>query len=147
MDITRIVLEMIEKRVDDRFLDAKKIVVGIDEKIKEAKNKDKNFVVDLAEKIAKEAKDKFEKELLKKFPKATFMGDNWHNAICFNAKYDCDLNVEYGKDMVREVDAFRGKVLERCKQIAIENSPKTAFGEIDKYLETVDPVKALKLSK
>lgn len=145
MDITRIVLEMIEKRVDDRFLDAKEIVVGIDKKIKEAEGKDQNFVNGLAEKIAKEAKEKFEKELLKKFPKATFMGDNWHMAICFNAKYDCSLNVEYGKCVGHEVDAFRGKVLEKCKQIAIENPSRTAFEEIDKYLEGIDPVKTLKL--
>lgn len=147
MDITRIVLEMIEKRVDDRLLDAKEIVVGIDKKIGETRDKNVKFVRDLAERFAKEAEEKFEKEVLKKFPNATFKKNSWNTTPCFDVEDGCSLNVEYGEDMAHEFNTLRGKVLERCKQIAIENGPKTAFGEIDKYLETVDPVKILKLSK
>lgn len=145
MDITRIVLEMIEKRVDDRLLDAKEIVTGIDRKIGETRDRNVKFVKDLAERLAKEAEEKLEKEVLKKFPNAKFEGVNWRTTPCFDVENGCSLNVEYDKGMGCEFDALRGKVLESCKQIAIENGPKSAFGEIDKYLATVDPVKALKL--
>jgi hypothetical protein len=146
MDITRIVLEMLEKRVDDRFIGAKEIVDGITKKIAETRDNNTKFVRGLAERLAKEAEEKLEKEVLKKFPNATFK-NNWWTTPCFDVENGFSLNVEYDNGMGHEFDVLRGKVLESCKQIAIENGPKTAFGEIDKYLETVDPVKILKLSK
>lgn len=147
MDITRIVLEMIEKRVDDRLLDAKEIVVGIDRKIGETRDKNVKFVKDLAERLAKEAEEKLEKEVLKKFPNAKFDKSNWRTTPCFDVEDGCSLNVEYDAGKSEEFYALRGKILESCKQIAIENGPKTTFGEIDKYLEAVDPIKILKLNK
>ena len=146
MDITRIVLEMIENRVNKKFEKAAEIVAEHNEKIEKAKEADEKWVKELAEKIAKEAQAKFEKEVKAKFPKATWHNYTYSTTTCFDAE-PCrtNLNTSYPKEL--SYCDLRSDILEKCKQIAVENGPKTAFGEIDKYLETVDPVKILKLSK
>lgn len=145
MDITRIVLEMISKRVDDCFSEALDIVEALGKKVDETRAKNKEFFDNTAARIAKEAEEKLEREILKKFPKATFEKSNWRTTPCFDVESGCELNVEYDYGKRDEFYVLRNNVLEKCKQIAIENGTKTAFGEIDKYLETIDPVKILKL--
>lgn len=146
MDITRVVLEMIENRVSKKFEEAAKIVSEHNEKIEKARKDDEKWVKELAEKIAKEAQAKFEKEVKAKFPKAIWQNYTYSTTPCFDAEPGrTNLNASYPKEL--SYGDLRSDVLEKCKQIAIENGPKTAFGEIDKYLETVDPVKILKLSK
>lgn len=144
MDITRIVLEMIENRVNKKFEEAAKIVSGHNEKIEKARKDDENWVKELSEKLAKEAQAKFEKEVKAKFPKATWQDCTYRTTPCFDAE-PCrtNLNASYPKEL--SYGDLRSDVLEKCKQIAVENGSKTTFGEIDKYLAGIDPVKILKL--
>lgn len=144
MDITRIVLEMIEKRVDKKFEDAVCITAAHNEKIAKTKEADKKWVEELATKIAKEAEAKFEKTVKARFPDASWDDYSYGTTTCFDARPSrTELNAAYPEEL--SVCDLKGEVLEKCKQIAVENGPKTTFGEIDKYLETIDPVKILKL--
>lgn len=143
MDITRVILEMIDTRVDKKFAEAASLAAKYNEKIEKEAEADNKWVNDLGTKLAKEAEEKFEKAVKAKFKDATFYDPSYRTTICFDFCSRLATNVVRPAGI--SIDELRKDVIEKCKQIAVENGPKTAFGEIDKYLATVDPVKALKL--
>lgn len=146
MDITRVVLDMIKVRVDNKFKEACEIVEAAEKKQEAAKSDAEAWAKDLSVKLAKEAEAKFEKEVLKRFPGSTFDNRGYYRTTAaFDVEYDYSLNVSVDKSKSEEYEKLFASVVETCKQIAIENGPKSAFREIDKYLDTIDPVKKLGL--
>lgn len=146
MDITRVVLDMIKVRVDNKFKEACEIVEALNKKQEAASSDAQDWAKDLSIKLAKEAEAKFEKEVLKRFPGSTFNNEGYYRTTAaFDVEYNYNLNVKVDKSKSEEYDKLLASVVETCKQIAIENGPKSAFREIDKYLDTLDPVKSLGL--
>ncbi len=146
MDITRVVMEMIETRVKKAFAKATEIVERDKGAIGKEERDINQWVNSEREKLIKEANEKFRKRVADKYGKVvSFDDDRWDAYI--DSTYRTP-SVDLGKKTAEpELQKLFGEVIEATKQIAIENGPKTAFGEIDKYLETIDPVKILKLSK
>ena len=144
MDITRVVMEMIETRVKKAFAKATEIV----EKDKGAIEKEESdiyrWINSERDKLIKEANEKFRKRVADKYGKVvSFKDDSWDAYI--DSTYRTP-SVDLGKTTAEpELQKLFGEVMEGAKRIAIENGPKTAFGEIDKYLETINPVKKLGL--
>lgn len=146
MDITRVIMEMIDIRVKKAFAKATEIV----EKDKSAIEKEEHdiyrWINSEREKLIKEANEKFRKRVADKYGKTvSFKDDSWDAYIDSTYRTpSVDLDKKTAEP---ELQKLFGEVMEEAKRIAIENGPKTAFSQIDKYLETVDPVKTLKLSK
>ena len=146
MDITRIVLEMIDTRVKKAFAKATEIVEKDKSAIENEERDIYRWINSERDKLIKEANEKFRKRVADKYGKTVSLKDDSWDAY-IDSTYRTP-SVDLGKKTAEpELQKLFGEVIEATKQIAIENGPKTAFGEIDKYLETVDPVKTLKLSK
>ena len=146
MDITRVIMEMIDIRVKKAFAKATEIV----EKDKSAIEKENSdiyrWINSERDKLIKEANEKFRKRVADKYGKVVSFRDDSCDAY-IDSTYRTP-SVDPGKKTADpELQKLFGEVMEEAKRIAIENGPKTAFSQIDKYLETVDPVKTLKLSK
>jgi len=146
MDITRVIMEMIDIRVKKAFAKATEIV----EKDKSAIEKEEHdiyrWINSERDKLIKEANEKFRKRVADKYGNVVSLRDDSCDAY-IDSTYRTP-SVDLGKKTAEpELQKLFGEVMEEAKRIAIENGPKTAFGEIDKYLETVDPVNTLKLSK
>ena len=144
MDITRVILEMIDTRVKKAFAKATEIVERDKSAIEKEESDVYRWINSEREKLIKEANEKFRKRVADKYGSAVSFGCNdWDAYIGISYRTP---NVDLGKKTAEpELQKLFGEVMEAAKRIAIENGPKTAFDEIDKYLETVDPVKALKL--
>ena len=82
------------------------------------------------------------------YPKAEFKCNSWSTTSAFDVESNYALNAELPNPISREgYTRLRDEILEKVKQIAVENGPKTAFGEVDKYLASIDAVKELGLKK
>ena len=146
MDITRVVMEMIDTRVKKAFAKATEIVEKDKSAIEKEEHDIHQWINSEREKLIKEANEKFRKRVADKYGKVvSFDNDRWDAYIDTTYRTPC---VVLGKETAEpELQKFFDEVMEGAKRIAIENGPKTAFGEIDKYLAGIDPVKIIKLSK